>query len=496
MTDVSKAAAWLGCGVFVVYALLSSGFDVSEGREHRQIAERWLATGQLGSPEAMSPNFVRGIDGRYYSAHEVGNIVGMLPTLAAIRAGADLVSSESLARRAADVSMPLLAGVYASATVSAFFIIAVVGMRVDATNAFVLACACAFATTYAAYSRMLFDGVLGGAAVAWSVAAAVLAVSAQRLPLAVCAGACAGIALITRQPLLLLALVAVPYIVLESGRQRRAMLTLFALGLLPFVAWQAYYNFLRSGWPHVPAATLPQFQNLRSDGSLLAGLAGLIASPGKSVFVYSPLLVFAICGAPSAIRRSRALALSIIVFVLAYAALHAPLRNWSGEWGWGPRYVMPATMLVMLLAVPFLTRRDEVPAIRRAFVVVTALGVAVQLVALTTNWHYVYAWLTQQGKFDRSRLAWSLVDGQFVQTLLAFTDNVMRLFDASIPMRVVQGASDLNVALSNSVNVWSVTAYRAGVPLAMLIVANAALIVFATTAFRNGMAACRRCAPR
>jgi hypothetical protein len=75
------------------------------------------------------------------------------------------------------------------------------------------------------------------------------------------------------------------------------------------------------------------------------GLAGLLLSPSKSVFVFSPLLVIAAASLSPLFRSHRTVAVFVATIVLTDLLFYARWHDWSGGWGWGPRLVVPAMIV-------------------------------------------------------------------------------------------------------------------------------------------------------
>lgn len=81
---------------------------------------------------------------------------------------------------------------------------------------------------------------------------------------------------------------------------------------------------------------------------LLTGLSGLLFSPGKSLFIYAPVLIL-LPAAWLLLRRTRPqLAWSLLLVVVGYTLLHAKWYAWMGGWCWGPRRLVPLLPLLML----------------------------------------------------------------------------------------------------------------------------------------------------
>jgi hypothetical protein len=88
------------------------------------------------------------------------------------------------------------------------------------------------------------------------------------------------------------------------------------------------------------------------------GFAGFLVSPGKGIWWYSPILFLAF-GAPLVLPRSRWreswLPLALMAwFAFVYAAIKG--SGWTGGSGWGPRFMVPLTPILMLAALPLINR--------------------------------------------------------------------------------------------------------------------------------------------
>ena len=479
---------WL-TAVFLMclFALMTSGFDVSEGLEHADWARSIIRTGEVGLTSSMSPNWIESRNGRFYSAHEVGNAIALVPVVwIAQRLGrwsSGILGRPELAALVEGSVLPLAAGLYVALTCLAFYRLSVDLLEVRPTTAVLAAAALGTTTILFPYSRMLFDGVLGGMLIAWSLVWADRAAAKSDWRRAALAGLAIGCALATRQTLAVFALPAVALLMWVPPTQRFRLIAAFGAGMLPALVWQAWYNTVRTGAFYLPAVTLPQFQNLSADGNTVDGLLGLLVSPGKSLFIYSPLLLLSLAGLRSFVSRRRLFAVSLAIATIVYLLVHASIRNWSGEWGWGPRYLVPLTLPLALPAVLVLEQaRRTAGSMRSAVAVVLSAGLLIQGVAMATNWHYRYAWLWQNGRFDLQTLAWSIDSGELVETTRMLIENLARIAGRDVPLRLVDGASAATTAASNGINVWAATAMREGVPVALVVLACAALVVAASLA--------------
>jgi hypothetical protein len=90
------------------------------------------------------------------------------------------------------------------------------------------------------------------------------------------------------------------------------------------------------------------YQDEGFTGNLFEGLAGLLFSPGKSVFLYVPLLLalpFAVAPFARRFRAEAALIGLLTVITLVQSSLW---WIWWGGWGWGPRFLVPLMPFLVL----------------------------------------------------------------------------------------------------------------------------------------------------
>jgi hypothetical protein len=120
----------------------------------------------------------------------------------------------------------------------------------------------------------------------------------------------------------------------------------------------------------------------RFTAPLLAGLGGLLLSPGKSVLWYAPPLLLAIVGSLRFARRrpdATALVVAMTVPALLATALY---YQWWGGGAWGPRLLVPLLPLWLLPAGEALGAWPRFRSVRIFTVAVLAAGVVVVALAV------------------------------------------------------------------------------------------------------------------
>lgn len=141
------------------------------------------------------------------------------------------------------------------------------------------------------------------------------------------------------------------------------------------------------------------FQGLAGAGE---GIVGFLVSPGKSVFIYSPLALLA----PAAFlvrekehRRESWLAMGLLlIFIVIYATEQGPL--WHGGSGWGPRYLVPLTPVLILAGLPVAQRALASTNLwpKVGLALLALLSVLAQVPGLIINIHAYYAALNPLGR--------------------------------------------------------------------------------------------------
>jgi hypothetical protein len=187
----------------------------------------------------------------------------------------------------------------------------------------------------------------------------------------------AGVALagatVTRPPDLLLTAPLCLYLLV---RHRVGALRTAAGGLIPIVAMFAH-NLWVMGSPSGSDRAAAHFAAYVWSVPLVQGLYGLLLSPSRGLFIFSPFLFFALPGIVLAWRRGPVVLRYVSVGMVAFVCLYAKYVQWDGGWGYGPRFLVDITaMLCLFLPEPLEWIWARV-AWRRAFIAVGLLSVGI-----------------------------------------------------------------------------------------------------------------------
>ncbi|HEY3175065.1 MAG TPA: hypothetical protein VGK94_04820 [Candidatus Polarisedimenticolia bacterium] len=216
----------------------------------------------------------------------------------------------------------------------------------------------------------------------------------------VLAGILLGLSLFTKYQMVIYAPVIWLYLVfLRKDRGERGLtslirdtallatpVVLFGLGDLAVNYWK-FGSLMATGYEQEasPWAGLPH---------VAVGLYGFLLSPGKSLFLYNPLLVAWPFAVPSFRRSHRSECRMVLAAVAVTLAFFSPLYWWHGDWSWGPRYLLPLIPLMVLTLAPLARAAVDAPRLRRALAALAVAAIVVNLLGLTVNFFFYIRALT------------------------------------------------------------------------------------------------------
>jgi len=154
------------------------------------------------------------------------------------------------------------------------------------------------------------------------------------------------------------------------------MTAMMIVGLTIGVAGYLFYNYIR-----FDSFSMPKYANVVPVvGNPISGFLTLLISPGKGFLWFSPTLVFALLGYRYIPSEFGALKRSLTILCLLHLGEMSCLAFASGDWCWGPRYLLPI-MPLMALASPYMRFRAKsfwVPALITAGLVIQCMGLAIE----------------------------------------------------------------------------------------------------------------------
>ncbi|GAB4566810.1 MAG: hypothetical protein Kow0047_18510 [Anaerolineae bacterium] len=169
-------------------------------------------------------------------------------------------------------------------------------------------------------------------------------------------------------------------------RPRRAVIAGMTAPVLLALAFLGAYNFVRFGNPlntgyHFEAGegwTTPLWQ----------GLWGLLLSPYRGLFWYTPLTFAAIPAFASFLKRHRAEAIVVGGSALALTIMYSLWWMWWGGFAWGPRFLVPLCPYIAMSIAPWWHAYWDGRLARGArwfLVAIVVASTVVQLLAVVAN---------------------------------------------------------------------------------------------------------------
>ena len=429
----------------VVYLLTGAGFVFDpDGRMVYAMTRSLVEYGNFAveqqEPAVRSPDdiLVRGRDGLRYAPYNPGQALAAIPFYLVGKALAPLAPRFG-EYTAADFVVSTFNSFVTAATVWLLVRLALeLGYPMRA--ALITGAAYGFGSMAWLYSRTFQTEPLTAL---WLLLAVLLLVRSRRAstvwPWVLGAGLAAGAALFTRVN----AVVFVPGLLLYTAvvhracgwrtdgfRQVAGLLAVFAGGAGLFVGATLWYNAVRFGNPletgytahhpellssflsspdtaASPVAPVPSPRPSRPFDRLPDGLYGMLLSPGKSVFLFAPVLFASLAGVRGFARRHAVEAALIGLTSASVLLLHAvlPLEYWFGGVAWGPRYLLLALPLATLPSVSWFSQASGTPRARMMVSLGLAIMVVMQIPSVAVSYvgSFARAWALGADSWETNR---------------------------------------------------------------------------------------------
>jgi len=366
----------------------------------RQMVDRGsiaLSGNLLGNPA------YQGVDGRFYSPFGLAQSIWNAPFyLAGQLAGRALASDPGQAEMVTKATVALGSTVAAALCVYVTWLFA---FRWGAARraAVGVAVAVGFTTSLWPYSKFGFNVPLSALLLVAAHYAAWRAAEASSRPQAWLSGVWIGWAILTRHEFAIAAAVLVCWLASRGRQDRWRVIAWWGGGLLPEAIIWGTYNYVRFG--ALLDAGYLRDQVPAWGSSVLAGVVGLLLSPGASIFLYSPLAVLGVWALMRVRGAHARFARFVLVEVVVFTLFYAQLGNWIGGRSYGPRYLVPFLPLVCLPLTDWLLGSRGTR--RRVAVVIAVLSLVTQIPGVLVDFATVRVAHAQQvGAPSRQGSAW------------------------------------------------------------------------------------------
>ena len=197
-------------------------------------------------------------------------------------------------------------------------------------------------------------------------------------------------------------ILALPVWAVSAWRKPRAAIgsAVIVIAAGAFLCW---FNYIRFG-----SILNFGYASERFGGPFFKNLEGVLFSPGRSPFVYSPILIFAIPGTWLLLRKQPILALICLVVIAAYVFTVARLFNWAGGTSWGARLITPTVPLFGVLLAPTVDYIWKNRLLAAAALLLGFAGFSVQMLALLRDPMRVMMEHVATGEIDNQETLYTL----------------------------------------------------------------------------------------
>jgi hypothetical protein len=321
--------------------LMTTGGSMATDIMSYEVSKNMAEHGSVAmSYNVLSMDAHRGVDGRYYAPYGLGHAVYGVPFYVAGKVAEQItglgVGKPEALRKAFFVLGNAVAG--ALAVWLAFLFARRLGCTSRAAAA--AAMTLGFATLLWPYAKMGFSAPLAALTVLWGTYAVWTGVRNQRSSMLWLAGVAFGCAALVRQELAITTIPAGVWILMESRWRipdtlKRVMPV--AIPVAAALALTGWYDYVRFGNMFDTGYLR---DNTATWGPMWLGFVGLLFSPGRSLFLFAPVVALSVPAFVTLWRRDRATAVllgsTVIVVLLSYSSF----AYWDADRSYGPRYLV------------------------------------------------------------------------------------------------------------------------------------------------------------
>jgi len=169
--------------------------------------------------------------------------------------------------------------------------------------------------------------------------------------------------------------------------------TAFGIPLAITAVALAYYNLARYGDP-LNTGYLPEES---FSGIWWQGVAGMLISPGRGLFLYAPVLIIALAAAPAFLRQHQAEAALAWAIIITHVLLYGKWFMWHGGYAWGPRFIVPTIPFFVIGMAPAIERAREPGWWRRGIILLVVPSILIQILGLSVHFELFQTRLLDTG---------------------------------------------------------------------------------------------------
>lgn len=371
--------------LFCFFSFFSSGFvDSQDGFQYLAVARRIFYDHTFEMPveeypdENIHMSLMESSDGKIYSPTGLGYSLSLLPAVFMENLFLKAAGTAPISAFPLQNDWPVL--LFASMTNSfwaALFVLSLYlfmrEMKIQHNNALFLSFLFSIGTNIFVYAKHSFAHMMFVSMMTCTFLFLKRSVRTKKKRDLVLTGVSFGLVVISYNPtyLFIIPVLGMYYLTLKQFRVsfenfRRLFLDAMTalLGLLPFFSLYMWFNNIRFGNAvstgyATGGKILPSFPPAYV---ILEGIWGVLLSPGKSIFIYSPILLIIVLFwhklKKDAFPEIVAAFLLFFIYVWNIGTLlgGVDFLVWHGDSSWGPRYMLPILPLFFILIAKIFTQ--------------------------------------------------------------------------------------------------------------------------------------------
>jgi hypothetical protein len=177
------------------------------------------------------------------------------------------------------------------------------------------------------------------------------------------------------------------------------------IGFLPFMLlflwynWYCFGSIFTTGYGVVAKRT---GIDLFSITSFFTGMAGLLVSPGKGYFYYTPVAVLAFFQPKSFMKKHFPFFIFTLLLIVSYILLLSNYIWWHGDWAWGPRYIFLITPFMIIPIAELFSSHSwkKIGVIKVCTIILIITSLLIQLAAVSVDFKKYFIHLKNKEKID------------------------------------------------------------------------------------------------
>jgi hypothetical protein len=138
------------------------------------------------------------------------------------------------------------------------------------------------------------------------------------------------------------------------------------------------------------------------------GIIGQLFSPGRGLFLYSPILLLSLWGIIPFFKRFRVETLAALAVIIIHLLLYGKWFMWHGGYAWGPRFMVPTLPFWSLFLAPVVAQAWPEPGkagkgmtsislVRFGYIALLILSLIPQILSVVVDFAPFQNWLLESG---------------------------------------------------------------------------------------------------